>query len=247
MIDLRSFHKRSSKVQEVKKTAKTQGNNIPQATAEVSSTGIRLRPAPNVTTTANESETSCRSTANNSVSIAMASKSPVPKLKPDFISIKTADGDLSGDDHDEDQRECEEMLASPVKGSDAQTASMVSQITFFDRIFTMTSLPLCKALVKLKKTNDEKPRNRSKAELLQLKKEDLIIWNNTLEPNYIKYYLSTEKIWTADAKLLDVAQLLYNETLRSKTRKQMIFTPSSGPVKLVKYRLFFFRVSLTIS
>lgn len=246
MIDLRSFHKRSSKVQEVKKTAKTQGNNVPQATAEVSSTGIRLRPAPNVTTTANESETSRRSTANNSVSIAMASKSPVPKLKPDFISIKTADGDLSASG-DEDQREREEMLASPVKGSDAQTASMVSQITFFDRIFTMTSLPLCKALVKLEKTNDEKPRNRSKAELLQLKKEDLIIWNNTLEPNYIKYYLSTEKIWTADAKLLDVAQLLYNETLRSKTRKQMIFTPSSGPVKLVKYRLFFFRVSLTIS
>ena len=167
MIDLRSLHKCSSKAQEVKKTTKTQGNNIPQATAEVSSTGIRLRPAPNMTMTANKSETS-HSTANNSVSIMMASKSPVPKLKLDFISIKTADGSLSGD---EDQREHEEMLASPVKGSDAQTASMVSQITFFDRIFTMTSLPLCKALVKLKKTNDEKPRNCSKAELLQLKKK----------------------------------------------------------------------------
>jgi hypothetical protein len=55
----------------------------------------------------------------------------VSKMKPDSIAIRTANGSLSGD---EDQKEREEMLASPVKGSDAQAASTVSQITLFDCI-----------------------------------------------------------------------------------------------------------------
>ena len=77
-------------------------------------------------------ETSC-TTVNNPVSIVKASNPPAPKkkslpiksAKPDSIVIKTANlnSSLSGD---EDQKEREEMLASPVKGSDAQTASTVS-------------------------------------------------------------------------------------------------------------------------
>ena len=176
-----------------------------------------------------------------------ASNPPAPKrkslpkvpAKPNSIVIMTANGGHSGD---EDQKEREEMLASPVKGSDAQTASTVSPITLLDCIFT--SISLCKALVKLEKTN-EKPKNRSKAELLQLEKDDLITWNNTLEPNYVKYYLSTKSLWSADAKLLEVAQLLYNETLGSK--KPLLLTPSSGPIKLVAHSLLFFRMSLTFS
>jgi hypothetical protein len=125
----------SAKPQQVKKASKTQGNNIPQA--------AEGRPAPNnVDTTAKKSDTSkSRTTADNPVGIAKASKPPASKkkalpkqlVKPDSISIKTIDGNLSGD---EDQKEREEMLASPVKGSDAQTASTVSQITLFDRIIT---------------------------------------------------------------------------------------------------------------
>lgn len=229
----------SAKPQQVKKASKTQGHNIPPAVEEAQTPG---RSAPNVRTTttaravANKSETS-RTTAINRVSITKASNPPVPKkkshpkLKPDSISIKTANGGLSGD---EDQREREEMLASPVKGLVAQTASKVSQITFFGYVFT--SLPPCKALIKLEKTN-EKPKSRSKAELLQLEKEDVITWNNTLEPSYVRYFLSTESLWSADTKLLEVAQHLYDETLGLK--KPLILTPSSGPIKLVTLSLFF--------
>jgi hypothetical protein len=56
-------------------------------------------------------------------------------MKPDSITFRTANGSLSGD---EDQKECEEMLASPVKGLDAQAASTVSQITLFNCIFYIT-------------------------------------------------------------------------------------------------------------
>jgi hypothetical protein len=225
----------SAKPQQVKRASKTQGNDIPQAAEEAP-----RRPVPNVPKSENS-----RTTANNPVSIAKASKPPAPKkksspkLKPDSIAITTANGSISGDD--EDQKEREEMLASPVKGSDARTASTVSQITLFDCIFTLS---LCKALVKLEKTN-EKPKNRSKAELLQLEKKDLITWNNILEPNYVKYYLSTKTLWSADAKLLEVAQLLYNETLGSK--RPLTLTPSSGPIKLVAHPLLFIRMSLTFS
>ena len=84
-------------------------------------------------TIANKSETSSLSstTADNSVSVAKASKPPVSKKKlpkPDSITLKTANGNLSGD---EDKKEREELLASPVKGSDAQAASSVSQIILF--------------------------------------------------------------------------------------------------------------------
>ena len=116
------------------------------------------------------------------------------------------------------------------------------QTTFFDRIFT--SLPLCKALVKLEKTN-ERPKSRSKAELLQLGKEDLCIWNDTLEPNYVKYYLSTKTLWSVDVKLLEVAQLLYDETLGSK--KPLLLTLSSGPIKLVTHSFHFLRMLLIFS
>jgi hypothetical protein len=114
-----------------KKASKTQGNNIPQA-ADGAEEAPRHGPAP--TTMANKSETS-RTTANNAVTVEMAPKNlkkPVSKMKPDSIAIRTANGSLSGD---EDQKEREEMLASPVKGSDAQAASTVSQITLFDCIF----------------------------------------------------------------------------------------------------------------
>jgi hypothetical protein len=226
----------SVKPQQVTKASRTQSNNLPQA-------------APNVTTTANKPETS-RTTANNSVSVAKASKPPAPKknlksipskLKPDSVAITTDNGSHSGD---EDQKEREEMLASPVKGSDAQSASTVSRILLFECIFT--SLPLCKAIIKLEKTN-EKPKNssRSKAELLQLGGEDLVTWKNVLEPNYIKYYLSTKTLWSADAKLLEIAQLLYNETLGSK--KPLLLTQSSGPIKLVMHLLLLLRSSLTFS
>jgi hypothetical protein len=223
-----------------KKASKTQGNSIPQAAEEAPRHG----PAP---TTANKSETS-RTTANNAVTVEKASKPPAPKklkkpvskMKPDSIAIRTANGSLSGD---EDQKEREEMLASPVKGSDAQAASTVSRITLvFDCIFT--SLLLCKALVKLEKTN-ERPKSRSKAELLRLEKEDLITWNNTLEPNYVKYYLSTKSLWSADSKLLEVAQVIYNEILGFK--KPLLLTPSSGPIKLVKHPLLFLKLSQSLT
>jgi hypothetical protein len=121
----------SAKPQQVKKGSKTQGNNIPQAAEE----------APTRPTTVKKSETSRTTADNHPVGIAKASNPPAskkealpkPPVKPDSISIKTVNGNLSGD---EDQKEREEMLASPVKGSDAQTASTVSQITLFDRIFT---------------------------------------------------------------------------------------------------------------
>jgi hypothetical protein len=109
----------------------------------------------------------------------------------------------------------------------------------------VTSLPLCKALVKLEKTTNERPKSRSKAELLQLEKEDLITWNNTLEPNYVKYYLSTKSLWSADAKLLEVAQIIYNEILGFK--KPLLLTPSSGPIKLVKHPLLFLRLSESLT
>jgi hypothetical protein len=119
----------------LKKASKTQGNSdsIPQAAEEAQA------PHRSPPTTANKSETS-RTTANNPVTVEKASKPPAPKnlkktvskMKPDSIAIKTANGSLSGD---EDQKEREEMLASPVKGSDAQAASTVSQITLFDCIF----------------------------------------------------------------------------------------------------------------
>ena len=234
----------SAKPQQVRKASKTQGNNIPWAAdSEEAPTG--RRPAPNnVPMAANTGETS-RTTASNPVSVAKASRPPAPKKKsfpkpkPDSIVIKSANGSLSGD---EDQKEREEMLASPVKGSDARTASSVSRITIFDCIFTVTSLPLCKALVKLEKTN-EKPKSRSKVELLQLEKGDLVTWNNTLEPNYVKFYLSGKALWPADAKLLEVAQLLYDETLGSK--RPLHLTPSSGPIKLVTHLLLFLNISLT--
>ena len=236
----------SAKPQQVKKASKTQGNKIPQADEEAP-----RHPAPNVCTMANKSETS-RTTANNPVSVAKESKpfSSVPKkkslskLKPDSITIKTAKRSLSGDDS-QDQKEREEMLASPVKGSDAQTASKVSLITLIDSDFIFTSLFYTyKALVKLEKTSNEKPKNRSKSELLQLDKEDLVTWKTTLEPNYVKYYLSTKTLWSADAKSLEVAQLLYDETLGSK--KPLLLTPSSGPIKLVTHLLLFLRLSLTL-
>ena len=71
-------------------------------------------------TVANKSET-FRTTASNSVSasVVKASKPPapkkkvLPKAKLDSITIKTG---LSGD---EDEKEQEDMLASPVKGLDA--------------------------------------------------------------------------------------------------------------------------------
>ena len=47
---------------------------------------------------------------------------PKKSAKPDSIIIKAVNGSIS---EDEDQREREEMLASPVKGSDAQAASVV--------------------------------------------------------------------------------------------------------------------------
>ena len=119
------------------KASKTQGNSIPEAAEEAPCQG----PAPMM---ANKSETS-RTTANNAVTVEKASKppapknskKPVPKMKPDSIAIRTANGSLSGD---EDQKEREEMLASPVKGSDAQAASTVSRITLFkfDCIFYMS-------------------------------------------------------------------------------------------------------------
>jgi hypothetical protein len=89
-----------------------------------------------------------------------------------------------------------------------------------------------------------KPKNRSKAELLQLQKEDVITWNNTLEPNLVKYYLSTKSLWSADANLLTLAQLLYDETLGNK--KPLNLTPSSGPIKLVLLLLLIVRTSLTL-
>lgn len=121
----------SANPRKVKKAPKTQGNNFPQA-AEAPE-----HPTPNVQTIANKSETSSssRTTADNSVSVAKASKPPVSKgelPKPDSITLKTANGNLSGD---EDKKEREELLASPVKGSDAQAASSVSQIILFDCIF----------------------------------------------------------------------------------------------------------------
>ena len=224
----------SAKSQQDKKASKTQGNHIPQAAEDSEA------PKYSAHTTTNKSETS-RTTASNPVSVAKAPKNKsLPKVKPDSISIKTANGSLSGD---EDQKEREEMLASPVKGSDAQTASTVSQIILFD--CTFMSLPLFKALVKLEKTN-ERPKNRSKAELLQLEKEDVLTWNNTLEPNYVKYYLSSKSVWSADAKLLEIAQSLYNEVLGSK--KPLVWTQSSGPFKLVStLLLLFFRISCTFS
>ena len=105
-------------------------------------------------------------------------------------------------------------------------------------LYISLSLPLspCKALVKLEKI-DEKPKSRSKAELLQLEKDDLITWKNTIEPNYVKYYLSTKTLWSVDAKLLEVAQLLYNETLGPK--KPLVLAPSSGPIRLVTRLLLF--------
>ena len=153
------LRKHSRKSQEVKKTRhgtgkrddsdlplqthETQGNDTPQAAEEAP-----RHPTPNVHTTANNSETS-RTTANNRVSIVKASKPPraepkkksLPKSKPDSITIKTTNGSLSGD---EDQKEREEMLASPVKGLDVETASTVSRnlslpITL---LFTSDSLPL---------------------------------------------------------------------------------------------------------
>ena len=84
---------------------------------------------------ANKSETFW-TTASNSVSVVKASKPPapkkkvLPKAKLDSIAIKTS---LSGD---EDEKEWEDMLASPVKGSDAQTVSTVSQVTILDCNFT---------------------------------------------------------------------------------------------------------------
>lgn len=230
----------SANPRKVKKAPKTQGNNFPQA-AEAPE-----HPTPNVQTIANKSETSSlsRTTADNSVSVAKASKPPVSKKKlpkPDSITLKTANGNLSGD---EDKKEREELLASPVKGSDAQAASSVSQIILF--WLHIYILPLCKTLVKLEKTNENlKPKNRSKAELLQLEKDDLITWNNTLEPNYVKYYLSTKSLWSADAKLLEIAQRLYNETLGIK--RPLNLTPSSGPIKLVMCLLIFRRISFTFS
>ena len=96
-----------------------------------------------------------RTTVNNPVSIVKASNPPVPKkkslpkksAKPDSIIIKTANlnGSLSKSG-DEDQKECEEMLASPVKGSDAQTASTVSPnnavTIFFHCSILVTIVPL---------------------------------------------------------------------------------------------------------
>ena len=208
----------SAKSQQDKKASKTQGNYIPQAAEDSEA------PKYSAHTTTNKSETS-RTTASNPVSVAKVPKNKsLPKVKPDSISIKTANSSLSGD---EDQKEREEMLASPVKGSDAQTASTVSQIILFD--CTFMSLPLFKALVKLEKTN-ERPKNCLKAELLQLEKEDIITWNNTLEPNHVKYYLSTKS----------------DEVLGSK--KPLVWTQSSGPFKLVStLLLLFFRISCTFS
>ena len=121
----------------IKKASKTQGNTgipSPQAAEEAPRHG----PAP---TTANKSETS-RTTANNAVTVEKTFKPPAPKnvkksvskMKPDSIASKTANSNLSGD-QDEDRKEREEMLASPVKGSDAQAAGTVSRITLFDCIF----------------------------------------------------------------------------------------------------------------
>jgi hypothetical protein len=88
-----------------------------------------------------------------------------------------------------------------------------------------------------------KPKNRSKAELLQLEKEDVNIWNNTLEPNLVKYYLSTKSLWSADPKLLEFAQRLYDDTLGHK--KRLVLSSSSGPIKLVTLLLTIVRTSLT--
>lgn len=80
--------------------------------------------------------------------------------------------------------------------------------------------------------------SRSKAELLQLEKDDLIVWKNTIEPNYVKYYLTTKTLWSADPKLLEIAQSLYDETLGYK--KPMVLTTSSGPIKQVTCPLLSF-------
>ena len=116
----------SAKSQQDKKASKTQGNYIPQAAEDSEA------PKYSAHTTTNKSKTSL-TTASNPVSVTKAPKNKsLLKVKPDSISIKTANGSLSGD---EDQKERKEMLASPVKGSDAQTASTVSQIILFDCTF----------------------------------------------------------------------------------------------------------------
>ena len=117
----------SAKPQQVKKASKTQGNI--KAVEEAPK-----HPALDVTATGNKSETShtaSRTTANNSVGVMKTSNPPAPRkkqlpkapAKPDSIAIKSTNSSLSGD---KDQKEREDMLASPVKGSDMQTASMVS-------------------------------------------------------------------------------------------------------------------------
>ena len=161
----------------IKKASKTQGNSISQAAEEAPRHG----PAP---TTANKSETS-RTTANNAVTVEKASKPPaskilkksVSRMKPDSIAIRTANGSLSGD---EDQKEREEMLASPVKGSDAQAASTVSRITLFDCIFT--SLPHVRPLSNLRRLT-KGPRVARKLSSCNLKKRTSLHgttpWNPT--------------------------------------------------------------------
>ena len=149
----------SAKPQQVKKASKTQGNKIPQADEEAP-----RHPAPNVCTMANKSETS-RTTANNPVSVvkeskpfsSMPKKKSLSKLKPDSITIKTTKRSLSGDDS-QDQKEREEMLASPVKGSDAQTASKVSLITLIDSDCIFTSLFYIRPLSNLRRLVTKSPR-----------------------------------------------------------------------------------------
>ena len=60
----------------------------------------------------------------NAVGVAKVFKAPVPKksAKPDSIIIKAMNGSIS---KGEDQRESKEMLASPVKGCNAQAAGVV--------------------------------------------------------------------------------------------------------------------------
>ena len=93
------------------------------------------------------------------------------------------------------------------------------------------------AIVKLEKSNDKPNWSCLKAELLQISsKEDLNIWNNILEPNYVKHFLSTQTLWSVGAELLKFAQLLYTKTLGVK--KPLVLTPSSGPIKVVSIHFF---------